>query len=150
MPRLCPATIDRTARSPNARRRACHRRRTRSRAGAPEIPPGNVGDDPSILAPVQPPHAVTMTAGLPPSEITLVLRISLALSGLMVSLPFLNFHHSLPLPTFYTEWLAFAFGTAAILALALAPTGKETRVPLLSLGLIGLTLVLLIQVAAGT
>jgi len=79
----------------------------------------------------------------------LVPRISLALSGLMVSLPFLNFHHSLPLPTFYTEWLAFAFGTAAVLALPLAPTGQETRVPLLSLGLIGLTLVLLIQVAAG-
>jgi len=51
---------------------------------------------------------------------TLVPRISLVLSGLMVSLPFLNFHHSLPLPTFYTEWLAFALGTAALLPLALA------------------------------
>ena len=107
-----------------------------------------MGDDPSILAPVQPPHAVTMTAGLPPSEITLVSRISLALSGLMVSLPFLNFHHSLPLPTFYTEWAAFALGTAALLALALA-RGKQTGLPLLSLGLIGLMLVLLIQVALG-
>src|SRR5712691_10488146 len=148
MPRLFPATIARTARSPNAHRRACRRRRTRSRAGATEIPPGNVGDDPSILAPVQPPHAVTMTAGLPPSEITLVSRISLALLGLMVSLPFLNFHHSLPLPTFYTEWAAFALGTAALLPLALA-RGKQTGLPFLSLGLIGLMLVLLIQVAVG-
>lgn len=90
-----------------------------------------------------------MTAGLPPSQITLVSRISLALLGLMVSLPFLNFHHSVPLPTFYTEWMAFALGTAALLALALAPTGQETRVPVLSLGLTGLTLVLLIQVAVG-
>src|SRR5258708_9531920 len=89
-----------------------------------------------------------MTAGLPPSEITLVSRISLALLGLMVSLPFLNFHHSLPLPTFYTEWAAFALGTAALLALALA-RGKQTGLPLLSLGLIGLMLVLLIQVALG-
>ena len=58
-----------------------------------------------------------MTAGLPPSKITAASRISLALSGLMISLPFLNFHHSLPLPTFHTEWMAFALGTAALLAL---------------------------------
>src|SRR5437660_1630068 len=81
---------------------------------------------------MQPPHAVTTTAGLPPSQMTLVPRVSLALSGLMVSLPFLNFHHSLPLPTFYTEWTAFALGTAALLALAFAPTGQETRIPVLS------------------
>jgi O-antigen ligase len=104
------------------------------------------GDDPSILAPVQPPHAVTMTAGFPQSEITPASRISLALLGLMVSLPFLNFHHSLPLFTFHTEWLAFALGTAALLALALA---RGTGIPLVSLGLIGLMLVLLVQVAAG-
>jgi O-antigen ligase len=79
---------------------------------------------------------------------TLVPRVSLALSGLMISLPFLNFHHSLPLPTFYTEWLAFALGTAALLPLALA-RGKQTGLPLLSLGLIGLMLVLLIQAAVG-
>jgi len=80
---------------------------------------------------------------------TLVPRISLALLGLMVSLPFLNFHHSLPLPTFYTEWLAFALGTAALLPLALA-RGKQTGFPFLSLGLIGLMVVLLIQAALGT
>ena len=97
---------------------------------------------------MQPTDAVTTTAGLPPSEMTLVPRISLALSGLMVSLPFLNFHHSLPLPTFYTEWLAFALGTAALLPLALA-RGKQTGLPLLSPGLIGLMVVLLIQAALG-
>src|SRR5258706_579870 len=106
------------------------------------------GDDPSILAPVHPPQAVMMTAGLSPPKITLISRISLALLGLMVSLPFLNFHHGLPLPTFYTEWMAFALGTAASLALAFA-RGKQTGLPLLSLGLMGLTLVLLIQVALG-
>ncbi len=89
-----------------------------------------------------------MTAGFPPSEITLASRIGLALSGLMLSLPFLNFHHSLPLPTFYTEWMAFALGTAALLPLALA-RGKQTGLPLVSLGLIGLTVVLLIQVGLG-
>ncbi len=97
---------------------------------------------------MQPPHAVATTADLPTSEITLVSRISLVLLGLMVSLPFLNFHHSLPLPTFYTEWMAFALGTAALLPLALA-RGKPTGLPLLSLGLIGLMVTLLIQVAVG-
>jgi len=96
---------------------------------------------------VQPPHAVTTTAGLPASEITPASRISLALLGLMVSLPFLNFHHSLPLPTFSTEWTAFALGTAALLGLA---REKPTGFPFVSLGLIGLALVLLVQVALGT
>jgi O-antigen ligase len=96
---------------------------------------------------VQPPHAVTLTAGLPSSKITFASRISLALLGLMVSLPFLNFHHSLPLPTFYTEWMAFALGTAALIALA---RERQTGLPFLSLGLIGLALVLLIQIAVGT
>src|SRR5258706_9368386 len=107
------------------------------------------GDDPSILAPVHPPQAVTMTAGLSPPKITLISRISLVLLGLMASLPFLNFHHSLPLATFYTEWLAFALGTAALFALAFA-RGKQTGLPLLSLGLMGLLIVLLVQVALGS
>ena len=89
-----------------------------------------------------------MTADLPPSKIMPDSRISLALLGLMVSFPFLNFHHGLPLPTFYTEWAAFTLGTAALLALVLA-RGKQTGLPFLSLGLIGLMLVLLIQVAVG-
>jgi len=67
----------------------------------------------------------------------------------MVSLPFLNFHHSFPLPTFYTEWISFALGAAALVALVFAPRGQDTRIPILSLGLIGLMLVLLVQVAAG-
>jgi O-antigen ligase len=87
-----------------------------------------------------------MTAGFPHSKITPASRISLALLGLMVSLPFLNYHHSLPLFTFHTEWMAFALGTAALLALAVAP---RTGLPVLSLGLIGLMLVLLAQVALG-
>src|SRR5882672_2562171 len=85
------------------------------------------GDDPSILAPVHPPQAVTMTAGLSPPKITLISRISLALLGLMVSLPFLNFHHSLPLPTFYTEWMAFALGIAASRSLSLGKSRPGSR-----------------------
>jgi O-antigen ligase len=88
-----------------------------------------------------------MSGSGPPSVTARVPRISLALLGLMVSLPFLNFQHSLPLPTFYTEWTAFALGTVALIALA---RGKQTGIPFLSLGLMGLMLVLLIQVAVGT
>ncbi len=90
------------------------------------------------------------TAALPPSRITLAPRISLALVGLMVSLPFLNFHHSFPLPTFYTEWISFALGTLALFGLVFASREGGTRIPFLSLGLIALAFVLVIQVAAGT
>ncbi len=106
------------------------------------------GDDPSILARVQPPHTVMTTAEIPRSR--LASRISLVLVGLMVSLPFLNFHHSLPLPTFYTEWISFALGTLALFALIFASREGGTRIPFLSLGLIALVFVLVIQVAAGT
>ena len=75
-------------------------------------------------------------------------RFGLLFLGLMVSLPFLNFNHSYPLPTFYTEWIAFALGGAALLALAM-PAAKETSVPFLTLGLIALVAVLLVQAAAG-
>ncbi len=76
-------------------------------------------------------------------------QISLALLGLMVSVPFLNFYHSYPLPTFYTEWTAFALGTAALFGLAFTRHREDTRIPYLSIGLIALMLVLLIQIVLG-
>ena len=68
----------------------------------------------------------------------------------MVSLPFLNFHHAFPLPTFYTEWISFALGTLALFALIFAPREGDTRIPFVSLGLFALLLVLVFQVAVGT
>jgi O-antigen ligase len=91
-----------------------------------------------------------MSAGVSLPTTALAPRIALALVGLMVAVPFLNFHHGFPLPTFYTEWMSFALGTAALVALVLIPRGEVARIPLLSLGLIGLLLVLVIQAAAGT
>jgi O-antigen ligase len=67
----------------------------------------------------------------------------------MFSVPFLNFHHSLPLVTFYTEWIAFALGGVALFALVPAAPGSAIRIPYLTLGLLGLMLVLLIQAAIG-
>jgi O-antigen ligase len=94
---------------------------------------------------VQFPEAVVATPAVSPPKTTWVVRTSLIFAGLMLSLPFLNFHHSYPLPTFYAEWLAFALGGAALLALV-APA-SVVRLPYLSIGLIGLVIVLLVQVA---
>ncbi len=54
--------------------------------------------------------------------VSLSLRFCLALCGLLVSAPFLNPYHTYPLLTFYTEWLAFAIGLAALAAIAMAPS----------------------------
>jgi len=89
------------------------------------------------------------TAHASPPGTSWVARTGLLVAGLMVSVPFLNFHHSYPLPTFYTEWIAFALGGVALFALALDEPKGRARVPYLSLGLFGLMMVLLIQVAAG-
>jgi len=91
------------------------------------------------------PEAAAATADVPPQHATWAARVGLLFAGLMVSLPFLNFHHAFPLPTFHTEWLAFALGGAALFALA-APAGS-VRLPYLSVGLIGLVFVLLAQIA---
>jgi O-antigen ligase len=95
---------------------------------------------------VQTPRAVPTADDVPSSSIRPASRVGLTFAALMVSLPFLNFYHAFPLPAFYTEWMAFVLGTAAMVALA-----RDGRVglPPVSLGLMGLALVLLIQVAAG-
>lgn len=70
-----------------------------------------------------------------------------ALLGMMLSLPFLQPVHSLPLPSFYSEWLAVLLGLlASVLSLPTVFSGKlnTLRLPLiLSLPLALLTVVLL-------
>jgi len=82
-------------------------------------------------------------------HVPLFLRISLVLCGLLVSAPFLNPSHSFPLLTFYTEWLAFAIGLAALAAIAMAPSGKAVPIPGMCVGLFLLTAVLILQAALG-
>ena len=69
---------------------------------------------------------------------------SLILAGAMCLIPFLQPRHFLPIRTFYDEWLAFAFGLAALGLSVLSRKGTATRVPTLSLylGLFSLTLAL--------
>src|SRR6266705_1886498 len=77
------------------------------------------------------------------------LRLSLILCGLMVSAPFLNPYHYYPILSFYTEWLAFAIGLAALGAIALAQSRNVLSVPGMSIGLFLLTALLVLQVARG-
>jgi len=76
-------------------------------------------------------------------------RLSLALCGLMATVPFLSPYHNFPFPTFYTEWLAFALGLAALVAMASAPSARPVAIPAMCLGLLGFTAVLVLQVALG-
>ncbi len=69
--------------------------------------------------------------------------------GLLVSAPFLNPFHSYPLLTFYTEWLAFAIGLAALAVIAMAPSGAAVPVPAICVGLFLLTALLVLQAALG-
>ncbi len=83
------------------------------------------------------------------ARVSLSLRFSLVLCGLLVSAPFLNPHHSYPLLTFYTEWLAFAIGLAALAAISMAPSGAAVPIPGMCVGLFLLTALLVLQAALG-
>lgn len=77
------------------------------------------------------------------------LRLSLLLCGLLVSAPFLNPFHTYPLLTFYTEWLAFVLGVAALGAMASGPSRNALPVPAMCAGLFALTGLVVLQLALG-
>ncbi len=79
----------------------------------------------------------------------LSLRLCLALCGLLVSAPFLNPYHTYPLLTFYTEWLAFAIGLAALAAIVVTPSRNAVPIPGMCVGLFLLTALLVLQAALG-
>ncbi len=72
-------------------------------------------------------------------------RISLVLAGLMFLLPFLNPYHYYPLTNFYTEWLALAFGLAALAPLMVRRFWDEVEIPALTLWLLMFAALLLLQ-----
>ena len=72
-------------------------------------------------------------------------RISLVLTGLMFLLPFLNPYHYYPLTNFYTEWLALAFGLAALAPLSARRFWDEVEIPTLTLWLLAFAALLLLQ-----
>src|SRR6267143_5293718 len=77
------------------------------------------------------------------------LRLCLTLCGLMATLPFLFPYHYFPFPTFYSEWLAFVIGLAALGVMGLAPSRHAIPVPAMCLGMLAFTAVLALQVALG-
>lgn len=81
---------------------------------------------------------------LRPSPLPLA-RFSLAMVGLMWSLPFLQPHHRYPLTSFYSEWLAFALGLVALALLAEKQAWRNMQLPLVALFPLGLIALLILQ-----
>jgi O-antigen ligase len=63
----------------------------------------------------------------------------------MFLLPFLNPYHFYPLTNFYTEWLALAFGLAAMAPMSVKRFWDEVEIPTLALWLLGFSALLLLQ-----
>src|SRR6266540_741304 len=78
-----------------------------------------------------------------------LLRLSLVVCGLLLSLPFLNPYHYYPFLTFYTEWLAFVIGLVALAAIAVGSSRNAVPIPGMCIGLFLLTALLVLQAALG-
>ncbi len=76
-----------------------------------------------------------------------LLRLSLVVCGLLISLPFLNPYHYYPFLTFYTEWLAFVIGLVALAAIAAGSSRNTVPIPGMCIGLFVLTALLVLQAA---
>jgi hypothetical protein len=76
-------------------------------------------------------------------------RASLIMIGLAWTLPFLQPYHRFPLTGFYSEWLAFALGLSAALALLQRQSPPEAELPVVALAPLGLALVLGVQAVLG-
>jgi len=87
-----------------------------------------------------------LTAEPPPR---LAARIALACVALLCAAPGALGIHLVPLTTFYEEWLAAAFGTAACAALLVGSRAQPIAVPATALPLIGFLGVLGLQLALG-
>lgn len=76
------------------------------------------------------------------------LNMSLWLLAAAWLFPFLNPHHAIPLPDFYTEWLAFAFGLSALFGLAQKSLWRDGLwIPRVVLTPLLLCLLLMLQMA---
>ena len=73
------------------------------------------------------------------------MRLGLAFSALMFSVPFFIPVHMAPIGSFWAEWLAMAFGLGACLALA----QRTARPPPIFYGLLALICILLLQIGTG-
>ena len=76
-------------------------------------------------------------------------RISLTLIGLMAVIPFLQYHHARPIPAFYTEYIAFVLGMAALILLLAGRYWRNITIPWIVFAPLGLFVVMLLQMNLG-
>ncbi len=76
-------------------------------------------------------------------------HFSLAVIGLMWTLPFLQPYHQFPLTSFYGEWLALVLGLLALVSLAAKSFWSAAPLPVAVLPLLGFAAVLIVQHALG-
>lgn len=81
-------------------------------------------------------------------------NISMFFIALMLFLPFVIMHHNLPIPLFYSEWVAGALGLLAVIPLLHSASRHVTleqciKIPQISLVFIGLATILCVQWALG-
>lgn len=74
------------------------------------------------------------------------LHASLIFLALAWVLPFLQWHHKLPIPSFFSEWLAFGIGLLAALPLLSRRYWEPMRIPRSLLFLLGFIGILMVQV----
>ncbi|MDP1681954.1 MAG: Wzy polymerase domain-containing protein [Burkholderiales bacterium] len=74
------------------------------------------------------------------------LHASLIFLALAWVLPFLQWHHKLPIPSFFSEWLAFGLGLLAALPLLSRRYWEPMRIPRSLLFLLGFIGILMVQV----
>jgi O-antigen ligase len=75
-------------------------------------------------------------------------RTALGATALMAIVPFLLPVQRPPIQSFYQEWVAFALGSVAFVALGIALRGRRIEVPRVAVIPLGLGLILTLQVAA--
>jgi O-antigen ligase len=76
-------------------------------------------------------------------------RLGLAGVALVLSAPFLVWHHYYPISSFYSEWTALLCGLIVASSLLAVKRGELLRLPWLSVGFLGLVLVLGVQIVLG-
>jgi O-antigen ligase len=75
--------------------------------------------------------------------------MSLLFISLMFLLPFINMYHQLPIPSFYSEWIAAVLGLAAVAPILSTTIRSEIQIPQISLIFLALTVILGVQWAIG-
>ncbi len=82
-------------------------------------------------------------------SVTILDRLGLAGIALLLSVPFLVWHHYYPISSFYSEWTALLCGLIVAISLVALKRGDVLRLPWLSVGFLGLVLVLGAQIILG-